>query len=69
MVKEGISKRAHKRHINSENIIRKPNAFSIVSPEMKRTEKPIITENALIDIPLPVDLKVYDIASAQDLPC
>lgn len=49
--------------------MRKPKAFSIVSPEMKRTEKPIITENALIEIPLPVDLKVYEIASAQDLPC
>lgn len=49
--------------------MRKPKAFRIVRPEMKRTAKPIITENALIEMPLPVDLKVYEIASAQSLPC
>ncbi len=54
----GISTNAQNRQTNSENMIRKPKALSIVKPDRKSTANPAITESAFRDIPRPVVLNV-----------
>lgn len=63
MQRAGIKTSALSKQRSSEKIMRNAKVFRITNPERKRTENPIITEIALIAIPLPVVFRVSVTAS------
>ena len=64
----GIKTNAQIRQRNMERMISTANIFRYGNAEKNSTEKPIITENALITMPRPVVVSATLVASEIDFP-
>ena len=69
MHNDGINMRAQRKETNTEKMIRKAKCLMVRNEEIKSTVKPMITEKALMVIPLPVVVMVVVIAFLYVFPC